>query len=47
MLVLLGPAGIGKTSLALKLARRHGGRARLWCEDEPAPAHQRAAEALG
>ena len=47
VLVLLGPAGIGKTSLALKLARRYGGRTRLWYEDEPAPAHQRAAEALG
>lgn len=47
VLVLLGPAGIGKTSLALKLARRYGGRTRLWYEDEPAPAQQRAAEALG
>tara|TARA_A100001391_G_scaffold82240_2_gene53619 strand:- start:117 stop:2033 length:1917 start_codon:yes stop_codon:yes gene_type:complete len=47
VVVLLGPAGVGKTSLALKLAHRYGGRTRLFAEDEPAPAQRRAAEALG
>ncbi|MBF1800843.1 flagellar biosynthesis protein FlhF [Alloalcanivorax profundimaris] len=47
-LVVLGPAGVGKTSVALKLAARAGAaRARLWVETPPPPALARRAEGLG
>ncbi|MFP1679476.1 hypothetical protein ACLD02_12315 [Alloalcanivorax sp. C16-2] len=47
-LVLLGPAGVGKTSIALKLAARAGAtRARLWMETPPPPMLARRAEHLG